>query len=150
MPSGEIMTIFLRIASPALMLFMTACGGTRAVANLAVPAPAQGAALPDQRLVRNGNLGLSVPSEPEIRPVLERARKLATDADGYISAESSSSLTMRVPNDRLENVIDSLSAVAKVRYKNISARDVGPEYTDLTIRIDNARSLVAPGLELAR
>jgi hypothetical protein len=80
-------------------------------------------------------------TEHEFPDIIEGARKLATGAGGYVVEESSTSIALRIPNERLDSVLASLTTLGKVTRKNVTARDVTAEYTDLEIRLDNARAL---------
>jgi hypothetical protein len=138
----------IEIAVVALALLVAAAGcSTRAV--LASPAGARqlqpvapGQNEPeDRKIVRNAALHLLTPSEDDFPAIIESARKLCLDAKGYVSEESSTSITLRIPNQRLDDTLTALSMMGTVAAKNVTGRDVTTEYTDLDIRIDNARNL---------
>jgi hypothetical protein len=95
----------------------------------------------DRKIVRNATLHLLTPTEDDFPSVIDRARKLCLDGGGYVSAESSSSITLRIPNEGLDDALTALSMMGTVVRKDVAGRDVTAEFTDLEVRIDNARKL---------
>jgi hypothetical protein len=71
--------------------------------------------------------------------------EIARQAHGYVadttlSAEagpSSASITIRVPSEGLESVVDRVAALGKLLQKQISAQEITEEYVDLTSRRRN-------------
>lgn len=58
--------------------------------------------------------------------------------DGYVMILGDELSTIRVPAARLNNVLQDLSAMGKVTARSLSGQDVTDDYTDYTIRLDNA------------
>lgn len=58
--------------------------------------------------------------------------------DGYVMTVGDELSTIRVPAAQLSNVIQDLSAMGKVTARSLSGQDVTDDYTDYTIRLDNA------------
>ena len=58
--------------------------------------------------------------------------------DGYVMTVGDELSTIRVPAAQLSNVLQDLSAMGKVTARSLSGQDVTDDYTDYTIRLDNA------------
>lgn len=64
--------------------------------------------------------------------------KIAETYGGYMSASTGSSVTIKVKADSIESAIAKIKLLGEVKYSSISSQDVTDQYTDLTIRLDNA------------
>jgi hypothetical protein len=53
----------------------------------------------------------------------------------------SATLEIKVPSAKFDQAVTGLSAIGKVESVNVSAEDVGEEFTDITARVSNARRL---------
>lgn len=95
----------------------------------------------DRQLVRNAALTLEVPSEDAVQQAMDRARGIVTSLDGYVAAEAPNELTLRVPNERLDEALDRLGALGEVERREVRAVDVTAEYTDLRVLLTNAQAL---------
>jgi len=98
-------------------------------------------------LTRTGSVDLVVKSVTE---AAEAARRAATSAGGFVSDSSFSgsgsdvaaTLTLRVPGDRLDDVVASLRALAiEVRSATTSTQDVTEEAADLEATLRNLRAV---------
>jgi hypothetical protein len=58
--------------------------------------------------------------------------------DGYVMTVGDRQSTIRVPAGQLNNVLRELSAMGKVTARSLSGEDVTDDYTDYTIRLENA------------
>ncbi len=58
--------------------------------------------------------------------------------EGYVMTVGDELSTIRVPAAQLSNVLQDLSAMGKVKARSLSGQDVTDDYTDYTIRLDNA------------
>lgn len=58
--------------------------------------------------------------------------------EGYVMTLGDNLSTIRVPAAQLTNVLQELSAMGKVKARSLSGQDVTDDYTDFTIRLDNA------------
>jgi hypothetical protein len=150
-----------------VVLAATACNGTRQTASLPPPPATSGdvdgreialdevivtgygaqqmAALEpstaaDQMLVRSAALTIEAAEADE---ALEQARQIVISSEGYVSAERSNQMTLRIPNERLEPVMDQLSALGSEVQRDVRAVDVTAEYSDLQIQLENLRALQA-------
>jgi len=63
---------------------------------------------------------------------------LAKKYDGYVVTLGDNLSTVRVAASQLNNALQELSTLGKVTERTISGQDVTDEYTDYTIRLDNA------------
>jgi hypothetical protein len=98
-------------------------------------------------IIRTGSARVRVDS-------LERAvaavRALAVEVGGFVAnaeilsghAENRrASLQIRIPAPAFDRLVGGLAPVGRVESVNVTAQDVGEEYTDVTARLENARRL---------
>src|SRR5579859_5224661 len=149
----------IALASLALIL---ACGGHRDYDRLArktsttpmAPAPdvagAQavsvvGADSGGPMIIRTGQVSIEVDS---VDSAVTQVRTLAKSVGGYIGSSSiqrgtentrTATLTVDVPEERLENVLGQLNPIGRVESVNVTARDVGEEYVDYAARTANSK-----------
>src|SRR5262249_27748410 len=74
-------------------------------------------------------------------------------AGGYLSSTrsdetSSSTLVLRIPSARFDEVARSLARLGRVLQESIAAEEISEQYYDLAARLDNARRLESRLLEL--
>jgi hypothetical protein len=98
-------------------------------------------------LIRTGQAFIEV---DKVDPAILKVRQLAAQVGGYIANSSMSgghdqirqaSLELKMPSDRYDAAIASLSSIGKVETVNSSAQDVGEEFVDVTARVTNSRRL---------
>lgn len=75
----------------------------------------------------------------DLEYALGEARRTAEDLGGYMQHLSSSGITIRIPADKFNDAIDALTKLGPVARREITALDVTERYTDLEIRLANAR-----------
>ena len=75
------------------------------------------------------------------RVAVEKARKAAEDAGGYVQKADNDSLQLRVPAKRFREVLNALELLGVVRDRKIEATDVTDEYVDLEMRIRQAEAV---------
>lgn len=109
-------------------------------------AAADPAAMPSM-IIRTGQASLEVDS---LELAVARVRQLAQRVGGFIANSQmqagenqlrSATLEIKVPADRFEELTGALAPIGKVEYVNVSAEDVGEEFTDITARVANAHRL---------
>jgi hypothetical protein len=139
----------LRLPAVLLAFALSGCRGPSTTAEVAPrPAPAQARTTPlipaeaaPQLLVRRAALGLDV---DDIAVSTSRAHGVAIGSGGYVEredrAERSASVTIRVPEPRLDAALDTLGRLGKITNRTVSAQDVTEEAIDVEARI---RSLTA-------
>lgn len=128
----------------------TAEGGADGVSAQDVDAAAEGRPLPEQgdpidgepRIVYTANLRIQV-DDP--RASAEQAADLATDAGGALTSQDEDAddevrLTVRVPSERFDEVLDDLAALGTVLDRSVQTEDVTDQVVDLQGRLDNARA----------
>jgi hypothetical protein len=118
----------------------------RAAQPAARPAPPSGSAPigairrqpSDLMLVRRGELAAEV---EDLNPPLVRSHDLTASLGGYIASESrddrSVSVSMRVPEPKLDVALDSLSQLGTVTSRKVSSQDVTEEAIDVEARIQS-------------
>jgi len=92
----------------------------------------------DRMLVRRGDLSEVV---EDLTPPLVRSHSLTNSLGGYIASESrddrSVSVSMRVPEPKLDIALDSLSQLGTVTSRSVSSQDVTEESIDVEARIQS-------------
>jgi hypothetical protein len=98
-------------------------------------------------IIRTGQASLVVDS---LDLAVARVRQLAQRVGGFIANSQmqagenqlrSATLEIKVPADRFDELAGGLTPIGKVEYLNVSAEDVGEEFTDITARVANAHRL---------
>ena len=93
-------------------------------------------AIPERKLTKNGMLRFETSDAQKTRAAIQKA---ITEAKGYVASDSkdeeegrqTSTVTLRVPSDRFDALVDRITAEAgKIDYKNIEVSDVTQEYID--------------------
>lgn len=91
---------------------------------------------PDRMLVRRGDLSEVV---EDLTPPLVRSHALTASLGGYVASESrddrSVSISLRVPEPKLDVALDSLSMLGDVKARSVSSQDVTEETIDVEARI---------------
>lgn len=92
----------------------------------------------DLMLVRRGDLSEVV---EDLTPPLVRTHSLTASLGGYIASESRDdrtvSVSMRVPEPKLDVALDSLSELGTVTSRKVSSQDVTEEAIDVEARIQS-------------
>jgi hypothetical protein len=105
-------------------------------------AAGQGTARPDRKIVRTGDIAVSVGSPeqtlPEVQRLIEQAGGLV---EGSTAEESSIWLHARVPAAELDRIMNAVAALGDVDRRSVSASDVSLEYVDLETRLRNDLAL---------
>src|SRR5256884_9204276 len=96
-------------------------------------------------------------SRPADEPAVALVRTLARQLGGYIANTAmqtgrgqvrSATLEVKVPANRFDEGLSGLAPIGKLESVNVSAEDVGEEFTDATARMANARRLETRLIEL--
>ena len=111
--------------------------------------------LPAERMViRSGRAAVEVDS---LEPAVEAVRTLAGSHGGYVSDTNlqlgrrqyrEATLTLKIPADSLDAVVDGLQPVGDLQSLELSGRDVTEEFVDVQARLRNQRQLEERLLEL--
>jgi hypothetical protein len=116
----------------------------REVVETAEPGLAPGViqdALAARRLIRSGDIGVEIPSYEQ---GARRVEEIATSLGGFVAdvratnaaaERASGTMTLRVPSERFSDAFRRLSALGKVRNREIRTADVTKEYLDLETRL---------------
>ncbi len=105
-------------------------------------------------IIRTGQASLEVDS---LELAMGRVQLLARSVGGFVAnsqmqagaqQQRAATLEIRVPSARFDDLMHGLAPIGKVEYVNISAQDVGEEFTDITARVANARRLEQRLIEL--
>lgn len=99
----------------------------------------------DRKIIKNASIQLKVDHPDSVFKNLDVIAKLNK---GYISHSSESYAAITVESSKLEEALEMISKLGKVKEKSISTQDVTANYTDLKIRLDNAEKARKRYLEL--
>jgi len=105
-------------------------------------------------VIRTGNASIQIDS---LETAIGQVRALADRVGGYIANSQiqsgdnqvrSANIEIKVPANRFDALVTGLTPLGKVEYVNVSAQDVGEEFTDVTARVANSRRLESRLIEL--
>ncbi|HEY0015902.1 MAG TPA: DUF4349 domain-containing protein [Longimicrobium sp.] len=105
-------------------------------------------------LIRTGTANIEVDSLEE---GIAQLRALALRLGGLVGNTSISSgsdenrrasVELRIPSSSFDRAVSGLAPIGRVEQVNVTAEDVGEEYTDVTARVANARRLEVRLLDL--
>ncbi|HMV31059.1 MAG TPA: DUF4349 domain-containing protein [Gemmatimonadales bacterium] len=105
-------------------------------------------------IIRTGQASIEVDS---LEVAIARVEALARQVGAFVANTQvqagqdqmrTATLEIRVPAARFDDLVHGLAPVGKLEYVNISAQDVGEEFTDVTARVANARRLEGRLIEL--
>ncbi|MFI5659036.1 DUF4349 domain-containing protein [Streptomyces sp. NPDC051684] len=105
-------------------------------------------------IIRTAHLSVRVKDVPD---ALDRARTAAENAGGMIGDETTdrdghgrerSRVTLRVPQESYEEVLDELAGSGRLLERNVTAKDVTDQVVDVESRIKSQRASVARVREL--
>jgi len=107
---------------------------------MSAPAPAAASDAPHNAamLVYTARLSLGV---YKVEVALAEVERLATQFGGYLSVRKDDQIVIRVPRERFLLAIAAIEKTGDVLHRDIQAEDVTFEFTDLEIRIKNARAM---------
>lgn len=147
-------------ASPIPSVNVAGLSGGRSAEELRLDGPAGPAdptrdpSLSGPMIIRTGQASVEIDS---LELAIADVRALAQRVGGYIANTQiqlgrrqfrSAVLEIKVPTARFDELLGGLQPLGKVEYVNISAQDVGEEYTDITARVANGRKLEGRLIEL--
>src|SRR5256886_17236323 len=116
--------------------------------------PIRSADVTPAMIIRTGQASIEVAS---LEPAVALVRKLARELGGYVANTAlqtgrgqlrSATLEVKVPANRFDAGLGGLGPIGKLESVNVSAEDVGEEFTDATARMANARRLETRLIEL--
>jgi len=77
----------------------------------------------------------------QVQPNLAAVERIAKEEGGYLSIRNDSRITIRVPRAKFEQTLAQIEKIGDVLHRDVTAEDVTDQYTDLEIRIKNARAM---------
>jgi hypothetical protein len=89
--------------------------------------------------VTNAELTYKSDDDADRARLTERIRAAAAEHEGYIASEQPSGIIVRVPAERLHETLEALAKLAPVLKRSTRVEEVTAAYTDLSVRIQNAR-----------
>ncbi len=92
----------------------------------------------DRKIIYQGLLRLVV---AEIEPAIQEVSALAQRLGGYVQQMDTDAVLIRVPSEQFDQAVEEISEMGSVIQRRIQAVDVGEQYTDLEMRIENLENL---------
>jgi len=99
----------------------------------------------DQMMVVTAYLDLVV---LQVDTTLRQLQRLTDNLEGYATELGTQAAVLRIPTPQLEEAVGQIEALGDLRRQRIQRLDVTEQYTDLGIRLDNARNARSRYLEL--
>lgn len=115
-----------------------ASGITPAMGFLAAPDPTPTPASIARQVIYTGGL---VVLSPDPDGAAAAARRIAEEADGYVSSARGQTVVLRVPAEAFDDTMQALGELGLVTDRSLDANDVTEQLTDLRIRLDNLEAL---------
>ena len=103
--------------------------------------------LEKRKIITSVNLILQVENADTVN---QRIGELLEQTDGYTAKMSTERTVIRVNTSQLETTLIKLSALGKVKAKNVYGNDVTDDYRDHEIRLENAEKSRIRYLELLK
>ena len=101
----------------------------------------------ERKLIKNGNINLEVES---LDGVEEMLIAFAKSYGGYItdssSYENSYSATLRIPSSKIDDAMNAVGNLGKIKFRNLHSQDVTEEFYDLQTRL-NTKKVMRANLE---
>ncbi len=104
----------------------------------AKPEPTNAPARDSQMIVYTATITMAV---YQVQPNLVQVERIAKEQGGYLSLRNDNQITVRVPREKFEHALGLIEKIGDVLHRDVSAEDVTDQYTDLDIRIKNARAM---------
>jgi len=124
------------------LLCLPGCGASAPNRVAAAGPAAANANLPAGRaLIRTGNITLEVDDEKDFEPTLNHIEQVAGGVKGYVAGRNRDSIDVRVPAEQLDTVVNQVSSMGEVTWRDIRTQDVTAELVDMAVRIDNLQKL---------
>ncbi len=101
------------------------------------PAPTLSAVEP-RKVVYVATLTISV---RDMQSAQNAAKAIADESGGYIQRQTNDLVVLRVPAEKFEPALAAATKLGWVTFRDITSEDVSEKYTDLDIRIKNAKVL---------
>jgi len=98
-------------------------------------------------VIRTATASVEVDS---LEPAIAQVKELASRLGGYVANSGieagknrlrQASLVVKIPAGRFDDVVAGLTPIGKLETINVSAKDVGEEYVDVTARMENSKRL---------
>jgi hypothetical protein len=77
----------------------------------------------------------------EVEKAQSALKAAAKRLGGFVSEQTDTALTLRVPSAHFEEALAAVESAGKVRARHVQALDVGDQYRDLTLRLRTAEAL---------
>lgn len=157
--AGEQSRLEAPAASPAPSVDEVAVAGQAAgdyanTAQTTAPDPSRDPTISGPMIIRTGQAGVEIDS---LEIAIAQVRALAQRVGGFIANTQmqlgqeqfrSAMLEIKVPAARFDELLAGLQPLGKVEFVNVSAQDVGEEFTDISARVANGRKLEGRLIEL--
>ena len=95
----------------------------------------------DRKIVRDGRMEMELKDEKAVDHAVKSIRAIPATMGGFIASENRTSVTMRVPTEKLDDAMSQCGRFGKVTHKDVSAHDVTAEFVDVETRLENLRKV---------
>jgi hypothetical protein len=105
------------------------------------PAPAQTAEAVQQRgpmLIYTATMNLAV---FQVTEASKQVEVMAREAGGFLARRDDTSLVIRVPAAKFEDILKRIEKLGDVLHRNVVAEDVTEQFMDAEVRLKNARAV---------
>lgn len=133
------------IIGPALLfvIFSVSCSAGRHSAvsadRDATSTTTEPTAAADRKFRMEARLELEVSTEEAVTATLVKVKAEAASRGGYTFQETADSVTVKVPNAKMEEMIIMCAGIGTISSKYVHIVDVTAEFQDLDIRLMNAK-----------
>lgn len=129
------------LAEPSSDDLSTAAASKKASVDTQRASADQSKPNPERKLIRNAWMTVEVDDTDDFPSTVETIGKMAEAMNGYMQSESSTSATILVPTDRIDEALEKIEKLGKVTYRNVTVVDATANYVDMQIRIENLRKM---------
>lgn len=112
-----------------------------ATAPAGQPAPAQTAEAVQQRgpmLIYTATMNLAV---FQVTEASKQVETMAREAGGFLARRDDTSLVIRIPAAKFEDMLKRIEKLGDVLHRNVVAEDVTEQFMDAEVRLKNARAV---------
>lgn len=108
------------------------------------PAPTATVAAPSTEAQRGPMLVYTASLNLAVFQVAEASKEVETmarDAGGFLARRDDTSIVIRVPAAKFDDITRRIEKLGDVLHRNVSAEDVTEQYMDMEVRLKNARAV---------
>lgn len=77
----------------------------------------------------------------QVAEASKQVEQMARDAGGFLARRDDTSMVIRVPAEKFEDILKRIEKLGDVLHRNVVAEDVTEQYMDAEVRLKNARAV---------